>query len=159
MHPKYNETIKKIRTWSQNEKAIQGAIILGSQVRNEFKGDEWSDLDVLLIADTPSEFMKTNRWLDFLGELVCVIAEETPLDWVNLTWSVKRVLFADNRTVDFSIMPADRVDDVLSMNAEIHAQGYEILYDAHAHVLSSKTEVTCADVKEHPPQAPDTPRK
>lgn len=155
MHPKYKETINNLRTWSQNKKSIKGAIILGSQVRNEFKGDEWSDLDVLLLADTPAEFMQTNVWLDFLGEIVCAIDEETPLDWVNLTWSVKRVLFADNRTIDFSIMPADRVDDVLSMNAEIHAQGYEILYDAHSNVLSSKTEVTLADVREDPPKIPN----
>ena len=35
------------------------------------------------------------------GEIVCVIVEESKLDWIHLTWSVKRVLFADNRTVVF----------------------------------------------------------
>jgi hypothetical protein len=57
-----------------------------------------------------------------------MVAEETPLPWVSLTWSVKRILFADHRAVDFSIMPADRLDDVLAMNAEIHANGYQVIY-------------------------------
>jgi len=154
MHPKYNETIDKLRTWSQQEKVIQGALILGSQARDEFEGDEWSDLDVLLLADTPSVFMQSNKWLGILGEIVFVIVEETHLDWVNLTWSVKRILFADNRAVDFSILPSDRVDDVLTMNAEIHAHGYEIIYDAHPNVLRSKIETTLTGVKEEPPKIP-----
>lgn len=154
MHPKYNETVNKLRTWSQNEISIQGAIILGSQVRDEFEGDEWSDLDVLLLADTPSDFMQSDKWLDFLGEVVCVVVEETRLDWVNLTWSVKRILFTDNRTVDFSILPSDRVDDVLSMNAEIHAHGYEIIYDAHPNILTAKIKTSLVKVKEESPKPP-----
>jgi len=154
MHPKYNETINKLRTWSQNENSIQGVIILGSQVRDEFAGDEWSDLDVLLLADTPSDFMQSNKWLDFLGEVVCVVIEETPLDWINMTWSVKRILFTDNRAVDFSILPSDRVDDVLSMNAEIHVHGYEIIYDAHPNILTVKVETSLVKVKEEPPKPP-----
>lgn len=85
--------------WSREEKNIHAAIILGSQVRDEFKGDEWSDLDVLLLVDNPQVFLQTDTWLAFLGEIVCVIVEETNLDWVHLTWSVKRVLFTDNRTM------------------------------------------------------------
>ncbi len=152
MNPKYNETIDKLRTWSQNEKSIQGVIILGSQVRDEFEGDAWSDLDVLLLADTPSDFMRSDKGLEFLGEVVCVVVEETPLDWVRMTWSVKRILFTDNRAVDFSILPSDRVDDVLSMNAEIHAHGYEIIYDAHPNMLTAKIETSLLKVKEEPPK-------
>jgi hypothetical protein len=154
MHPQYNETVQKLRTWSQQEQAIQGLLILGSQVRDKFEGDEWSDLDVLLLADMPNVFMQSDTWLKDIGEVVCVIDEETPLDWVNLTWRVRRVLFADHRAVDFSILPFNRVDDVLSMNAEIHAHGYEVIYDAQKQILSEKIEETLANVKEDTPKIP-----
>ena len=154
MHPKYNETINKLRTWSQSEKSIQGVIILGSQVRDEFEGDEWSDLDVLLLAENPSDFIRSDKWLDFFGEVACAVIEETPLDWVNMTWSVKRILFTDNRAIDFSILPADRVDDILSMNAEIHARGYEIIYDANPNILTAKVETSLAEIKDEPPKPP-----
>ncbi|MBE0528333.1 MAG: aminoglycoside 6-adenylyltransferase [Thermoleophilia bacterium] len=157
MHPKYNETINQLKTWAQNEKSIQGVIILGSQVRAEFEGDEWSDLDVLLLADTPSDFMQSDNWLDFFGNVVCVVNEETPLDWVNMTWAVKRVLFTDNRAVDFSILPSDRVDDVLSMNAEIHAFGYEIIYDAHPNMLTVEIETSLVKVKKVKEELPKPP--
>ena len=154
MHPQYADTIEKLRTWSQQESSIQGLLILGSQVRDKNAGDEWSDLDVLLLADTPNVFMQSEEWLSMLGEVVCVIDEETQLDWVNLTWAVKRVLFTDHRAVDFSILPADRADDVLSMNAEIHAHGYEVIYDAHHKMLTEKVAATLANLKTETPKAP-----
>jgi len=154
MHPKYYQSVDKLRAWCLEEEAIQAAIILGSQVREEFEGDEWSDLDVLLLADNPQAFLQTEAWLTFLGETVCVMVEESNLDWIHLTWSVKRVLFADNRTIDFSIMPYDRIDDVLGLNAEIHAHGYQVIYDAHAGYVAAKIEASLLTVKEEPPKIP-----
>lgn len=148
MHSKYSESVDKLRVWCLEEKNIHAAIILGSQVRDEFGGDEWSDLDVLLLADNPQVFLQTDTWLAFLGEIVCVIVEETNLDWVHLTWSAKRVLFTDNRTIDFPIMPYDRIDDVLGLNAEIHANGYQVIYDAHTELVASKIEASLLTVKE-----------
>ena len=154
MHPKYIESIAKLRMWSQEEKSIHATIILGSQVRDEFEGDEWSDLDVLLLVDHPQVFLQTDTWLAFLGEIVCAIVEESNLDWMHLTWAVKRVLFADNRTIDFSIMPYDRIDDVLGLNAEIHAQGYQVIYAAHTSLVASKIEAALLTVKEEPAKIP-----
>lgn len=154
MHPKYHKTIDTLRTWSQREKTIHAALILGSQVRKEFEGDEWSDLDVLLLTENPHDFIQTDMWLARFGEIVCVTGEETILDWIPLTWYVKRVLFADNRAIDFSILPADRIDDLLSINAEIHAQGYQVIYEASANMVTSKLETILATVKEEPPKIP-----
>jgi predicted nucleotidyltransferase len=129
MHPKYHDTVHRLGAWCQEESAIQCALIHGSQARNEFEGDEWSDLDVLLLVDDPRALLDSDSWLASLGETICVVVEETRLDWIHLTWAVKRVLFADSRAVDFSIMPYDRVDDVLSLNAEVHAHGCDIIHD------------------------------
>lgn len=118
------------------------------------RSEKWSDLDVLLLVDNPRIFLETDTWLAFLGEIVCTTVEETTLDWLHLTWAVKRVLFVDNRTVDFSIMPYDRVDDVLLLNAEIHTNGYQVIYDDHASLMTSKIEATLAAVKETPPRLP-----
>lgn len=106
MHPRYNETVENIKRWSQQTPNTHVTILLGSQVRKEFTGDEWSDLDVLLLVDDLQVYLRSDDWLNFLGERVCRVVEETPLDWIRLTWLVKRVLFADNRTIDFSILPS-----------------------------------------------------
>ncbi|HNT76187.1 MAG TPA: aminoglycoside 6-adenylyltransferase [Anaerolineae bacterium] len=154
MHSKYTETIAQLKTWAQQDPTIHGVLILGSQVRKELTGDEWSDLDILLFADDPQTLLQSDVWLAFLGEVVCLVVEETPLAWLHLTWSVKRVLFADNRTVDFSMMPYDRLDDVLALNAEVHVNGYQVVYDDHPDALAAKIEATLATLKEVPPRIP-----
>ncbi len=154
MHPQYHASVEKIQRWSQQSPNIHAAVLLGSQVRKEFAGDEWSDLDVLLLVDDPQALLRDDAWLNFLGESICIIVEETPLDWIRLTWSVKRVLFTDNRTIDFSIMPYTRLDDVLAMNAEIHANGYRVLYDAQDGLVASKIAATLIPVKDEPPRVP-----
>lgn len=146
--------VKRLKAWAEQESKVHSALILGSQVREEFEGDEWSDLDVLLLVDDPQVFLQTDTWLTFFGEAVCVTVEETQLDWIRLSWAVKRVLFADNRTVDFSILPYDRVDDVLSINAEIHVHGYQIIYDDGSNRLASKIEATLKHVEVTFPKIP-----
>jgi aminoglycoside 6-adenylyltransferase len=150
MNPRYRETIDRVSAWAAEQETVQAAVALGSQVRRDLPGDEWSDLDVLLLVDDPQIFLRSDDWLAFLGEVACAIVEETPLDWVRLTWAVKRVLFADGRAVDFSILPAGRVDDVLAMNAEIHANGYQVLYDAQPGLVASKIEASLAGLKTGP---------
>lgn len=154
MHPKYGEMVERLRTWTEQESTVHSALILGSQVREEFEGDEWSDLDVLLLVDSPQMFLQTDTWLTFFGGIICSTVEETHLDWIGLTWAVRRVLFDDNRTTDFSIMPNDRVDDVLSINAEVHASGYQIIYDDCPNRIASKTEAALAEVKVTSPEIP-----
>lgn len=154
MHPKYIETVEKLRAWAQQAGNIQCALILGSQAREELTGDEWSDLDVLLLVDDPRALLQSDAWLAFLGEVVCVIVDEESLDWLCLTWSVKRVLFADNRAVDFSILPYERAGDVLAVNAEVHAQGYRVIYDAHAGGTAARVEAALVGFKDNPPRVP-----
>ena len=57
---------------------MQGLLVLGSQARDKLKGDEWSDLDLLLLTDQPNDFMQSDKWLKAFGDVVCVIDEETP---------------------------------------------------------------------------------
>jgi aminoglycoside 6-adenylyltransferase len=154
MHPKYSATVKNIRLWAQQEKSVHCVLILGSQVRKDFEGDEWSDLDVLLLVDNPDVFRQTNIWLAFFGEILCEIVEEVYLDWIKLTWYTKRILLTDNRAIDFSIMPYERIQDVLSLNAEIHANGYQVIYDAGPDWVAPKIEATLAALKENAPKVP-----
>ncbi len=154
MHSKYSETAEHIRLWAQQEKNVHCVLILGSQVRKDFEGDEWSDLDVLLLVDNPDVFRQTNTWLAFLGEILCEIIEEVYLDWIQLTWYTKRILLTDNRAIDFSIMPYERIEDVLSLNAEIHANGYQVIYDAGPDWVAPKIEATLAVLKEDVPRVP-----
>jgi aminoglycoside 6-adenylyltransferase len=105
-------------------------------------------------VDNPEIFRQTSTWLAFLGEILCEITEETNLDWIQLTWHTKRVLMVDNRAMDFTIMPSARMDDVLSLNAEIHANGYQVIYDRGPDRVAAKIVATLATLQDELPGVP-----
>ena len=146
MHPKYAESAARLRAWAQEREDVRAVVLLGSQIRQKQAGDEWSDLDVLLLVDDPDPYLRGDAWLAFLGQPVLAVGEETPLDWLGLTWAVKRVVFADNRALDFSILPAARQADVLALNAEIHMHGFEVLYAADPAALEAEIRAGLAGV-------------
>jgi aminoglycoside 6-adenylyltransferase len=156
MHPYYAETVQILTNWCHNQTSIHAAILLGSQVREDLPGDEWSDLDVLLLVDDPQVYMQDINWLTVLGDVSCTILEETPLPWVQLTWQVIRVLFSDQRAVDFSIMPYARMADVLRMNTEIHANGFQVIHDSQPHHISAAIRASL-DGWQFPLSQPPTP--
>lgn len=140
MDPKYAESVRRIKNYAENDNNVMGVILLGSQVRKEVPGDQWSDLDVLLIAQDTTHHTETDAWLTLFGEVVCVSNETVDLPWIDVTWYVKRVLYEDNRALDFSIMPYEKIDAVLEINKEIHALGYDVLYDGMGGQLDRKME-------------------
>ncbi len=146
MHPKYAESVRQIKNYAENESNVMGVILLGSQVRKEVPGDQWSDLDVLLFLQDTSRHTTTDEWLSVFGEVACICHERVELPWINLTWYVKRVLYEDNRALDFSIMPHGKIDDVLEINKEIHALGFHVLYDSTGGELHHKMEQSIRSV-------------
>lgn len=50
-------------------------------------------------------------------------------------WSVKRVLFDNNLDVDFSILPYEQLDSVLSVNKDIISKGYQVIYDSNTDLV------------------------
>lgn len=129
MHPTYLETVKQLRDLCRETASIHGAVLLGSQIRDQAPGDQWSDLDVLLLVDEPAALLEKRDWLERFGEILCDGVKDTPIPSHDLVWSVRRVLFADNRAIDFSILPGSRTADIVYLHIPVHAVGYEVLYD------------------------------
>jgi predicted nucleotidyltransferase len=145
MHDKYVESVNKMIAWAKKDNNIQGVIVLGSQVRKQFTGDEWSDLDFLLLVNNTSVLKNQKNWLDQFGQIVCNSIENVNIQFLKLAWHVDRVLYSDNKIIDFSILPNNRIDDVLLINKDIHSKGYKVIYDTNATILDSKIKETLID--------------
>ncbi len=50
----YEELIKRITNWSRARQDVRVGVILGSRARAIAPADEWSDLDIVLIINSPS---------------------------------------------------------------------------------------------------------
>ncbi|MBN1200627.1 MAG: aminoglycoside 6-adenylyltransferase [Anaerolineae bacterium] len=137
MYPRYADTIERICVWSQQTEEIKGTIIIGSQARDISRADQWSDLDLMVLVQTPDLFLKKNQWLGRFGNVVCAYNHITPLYSSSWDWCVKRVLFDDNRDIDFSILPYEHLDEIVAINQTIMLKGHQVIYDAHAPLLES----------------------
>jgi aminoglycoside 6-adenylyltransferase len=151
---KYDETVDEIIAWSQQDSNVKGAIVIGSQVRDELHADEWSDLDVMVMANDPYLLLDEATWMDRFGTPVCVFVEVNELPFATWDWCVKRALFDDRRAVDFNILPYDKLDEVLSINRGIMAKGYRVLYDSNPDLLDSKIRAVIEEIEEAVPQIP-----
>ena len=87
---KYDETIDEIIAWSQQDGNVEGAIVIGSQVRDELRADEWSDLDVMVLANDPSRLLDEATWMDRFGTPVCVFVEVNELPFATWDWCARR---------------------------------------------------------------------
>jgi aminoglycoside 6-adenylyltransferase len=154
LHSKYDETVVKIIAWSQQDGNVEGAIVIGSQVRDELPADEWSDLDVMVLANDPYLLLDEATWMDSFGTPVCVFVEVTELRFASWNWCVKRALYDDHRAVDFSILPYDKLDEVLSVNKGIMSKGYRVLYDSNPDMLDSEIRAVIGTIEEAAPEIP-----
>jgi len=79
---KYDQTVEKIIAWSERDRNIESVIIIGSQVRKEKQADEWSDLDLMVLANDPQVLLNENSWLNQFGTPVCAFIYEIVLPFV-----------------------------------------------------------------------------
>ena len=138
MHPKYEQTAAQVLDWARTEVSIQGVLVIGSQARCLPPSDAWSDLDLMVLADDPLALVAANGWVERFGRVVCSFEEIVPLHFTDWQWRVKRVLYADERDVDFSILPYHRLEEVLRVNQEILARGFQVLFERSPGALESQ---------------------
>lgn len=131
MHERYVDLIGRILTWAEAEPDVYGIVVIGSQSRLDPPPDRWSDLDLMVLCDDPGRWLGSSDWLQSFGPPLSVFTERTPLGGHDWDWTVRRVLYADGRDVDFSLLPLAHVDEAIAMNAGILSWGYQVLYDAN----------------------------
>ena len=59
----YDVLIQRIINWAESNPYVRAALILGSRARTDHPADEWSDLDVLVFASNPDQFIHSSDWL------------------------------------------------------------------------------------------------
>src|SRR5436309_1608918 len=93
-----DELLDRIIAWAEGNPDIRAAFLVGSRARAEVPADEWSDLDVPLIAVNPEQYLATTDWLSALGEPWL-----TFLEGMIVGGQERRVLFAGGLDVDFAL--------------------------------------------------------
>ncbi len=126
----YEQLIERFVAWAQTRPDIRAAIVLGSRARVDRPADEWSDLDILILATDPRPYLTSTDWLEDIGDSWISFLEPTAAGG----GMERRVLFAGGLDVDFSIIPCAKAEEMIQHGippevAEVIRRGSRVLLD------------------------------
>jgi aminoglycoside 6-adenylyltransferase len=107
----YEQLIERFVTWAQTQPDIRAAIIVGSQARIDRPADEWSDLDIVVIATDPKRYLSRTNWLENIGNPWITFLERTGTG----NEKERRVLFEGGLDVDFALLPKRKVQLLIQL--------------------------------------------
>ena len=98
----YEALLARISIWAKAEPNVRALTIFGSQARREDPADEWSDVDLLLVATKPDAYLADAQWLNRFGKVWLSHAERAPVGGVD----EQRAVFDGALEVDFTVLSA-----------------------------------------------------
>ena len=114
-------------SWARGRPDVRALLLVGSQARTEAPADEFSDVDLVVVVDEPAPYVESAAWLEPFGDTLLTFVEPTAVGPL----LERRVLFESGLEVDFSLVPAALMRDLLA-EPEIRgvfARGYRVLHD------------------------------
>jgi aminoglycoside 6-adenylyltransferase len=120
--------LERIITWASGQVGIRAAALVGSAARLDHPADEWSDLDLVLVAADPRAYLGSTAWLAELGEVWFSYQE---FHFEGQEACERRILFAGGQDVDFMVYSIEsaRQGFAGTFVPEIAARGLRVLLD------------------------------
>jgi aminoglycoside 6-adenylyltransferase len=120
--------LERFRRWAERRPDLIGALLVGSQARDDHAADPWSDVDLVLIADDPAPYLADGSWLSELGTPVATFVEPTMAGQTE-----RRVLFDDGLDVDLPVLSLGAAESFLREQAgpigTVLRRGVRVLLD------------------------------
>jgi aminoglycoside 6-adenylyltransferase len=123
------QTLQKITQWCQLSENVRALLLTGSGARRERPADEWSDIDLVLVARDAVRHLQSTDWLHAFGEPWITTVERNAAGEI----SELRVLFRSGIDVDFLVLACDRLQSLQEEPlAAILNRGMQVLLDKDA---------------------------
>jgi aminoglycoside 6-adenylyltransferase len=120
-------TIDNIIRFIETDSRIQAAVIIGSQARKTLIADEYSDIDIIMVADNTEDFIGTDSWLTEIGSFHISFVEPTFFGAKEM-----RVLFDNGTDADFIVLNAKQAEEMkISSVDAFFVKGYRIIKNAN----------------------------
>lgn len=105
---------ERLVPWAERSDNIRALAILGSTVRSDRPGDEWSDMDLLILATDPALLLDSTEWLDGIGRWWASLRHEAPIPDV----VVRQVVFEGAADFDLIVIPAGTLGQRIAEHPE-----------------------------------------
>lgn len=94
----YEGLVTKINEWLESEENVRAGLIIGSRARVDHPADEWSDLDIILIAKDLEPILNSAGWIENISPYWLTFIDRTG----DGSGYERRVLFEGGMDVDFA---------------------------------------------------------
>jgi aminoglycoside 6-adenylyltransferase len=142
--------LERFGRWAQGRPDLAGALLVGSQARDDHPADPWSDVDLVLIADDPAPYLADGSWLSELGRPVATFVEPTMAGQTE-----RRVLFDDGLDVDLPVLSVAAAESFLVEQAgpigSVLRRGVRVLFDRDGRVTERVGRIAATPLSEASP--------
>lgn len=123
------EVLNEVVEFAKRNKVIDVLLITGSMVNPNAETDIFSDLDVVIITNSPLTFVRDKSWSNKFGEVMVSFNDKFKLEGITTYTSLN--LYKDYIRIDFSIWPIKLIDKISNQKKlpEFLDVGYKVLYD------------------------------
>jgi aminoglycoside 6-adenylyltransferase len=80
--PTYDALIARLTRWAEAAPDVRALTVIGSRARQQDPADEWSDIDIVLVAKEPRVYLADGRWLAQFGEVWLTHVDDAPVGGV-----------------------------------------------------------------------------
>jgi aminoglycoside 6-adenylyltransferase len=146
----YEELIARFISWAQAEENIRTAFVIGSRARVDHPADQWSDLDIIVIANDPQPYLAATDWVENMGNPWLTFLEPTA-DGRSME---RRVLFEGGLDVDFALFQMTSFQQMVKAQiapdvADVFRRGMRVLLDKDG--LIERLQATLPENPRPPP--------
>ena len=151
----FEELTERFTAWAQQHDDVRGLAVFGSRARPDGPNDEWSDLDLIVIATDPERYLRDETWLAEVARPWVTLVHDAPIPGIE----VRQVLFEGALDSDIVFLPPSVIGDYAADEdmAAVFAQGFRPLVDRDGELAAVAERFTGPAPSVHP-VAPDRER-
>lgn len=125
----YEAIAERFVAWASTEDAVRAAVVIGSRARSDHPADEWADLDIVVLTEASSDYVRDPSWIGSIGDAWISFIEPT----AGGHGSERRVLFAGGVDVDFAFIAVHEIEALALADPRAagtaFGRGFRILLD------------------------------
>lgn len=128
MEIKRSGLLASIRAWATAQDDVRALVQTGSIARHDGLADEFSDLDIEIVARDPVTLIESDTWIGEIGNPITILhldADDAQ------EWSTRLVIFEGGIKVDFTLAGFRRLEGMSGAGGldPLYERGYSVLLD------------------------------
>lgn len=123
-----SKLLENVKQWATGTDNVRALVQTGSLVRDDGLADEFSDLDIEILAREPNRLAASDSWIRAIGKTITILHLEAE---GNQEWPTRLVIFEGGIKIDFTLAGLSRLTGMVSGKEldALYERGYRVILD------------------------------